>query len=247
MEKSKLLSGNVLKLLGCLFMLIDHLGMILFPEVFILRAIGRLAYPIFAFMLAEGCFYTKNRVKHFFLIFGMALIIQVVYFFALDDYSLSIFMAFSISVLLIYLYDLIHNLTQEVVESEEKNTKKYLLWILAVFLFLSLITGTVILDVLTPYLSPSYGYQGVLIPVVVYIVMKLTNRNTYISLLVMALAIVISALMRVEYYNFFSLIAIIFLFMYNGNRGKYNIKYFFYLFYPVHIAIIYLIYLFIKN
>ena len=59
------LSGSVLKILACVFMFIDHLGVIIFPDVYILRAVGRLAMPIFAWMLAEGCFYTKNKLNHF--------------------------------------------------------------------------------------------------------------------------------------------------------------------------------------
>ena len=154
MEKTKLLSGNILKIIGCIFMLIDHLGAILFPDLFILRIIGRLAYPIFAFMLAEGCYYTKNRLKHFLLIFIMAIIIQVVYYIAIKDYSLSIFMVFSISIILIYLYDYIHKTTSEILESEDKNTNRFILWILAVVSFISIMAFTIIFDVLTPY-SPS--------------------------------------------------------------------------------------------
>lgn len=246
MEKTKLLSGNILKLLGCVFMLIDHLGAIIFPEIIALRIIGRLAYPIFAFTLSEGCFHTRNRLKHFLLIFVMAIIIQIVYYFAIDDYSLSIFMVFSISIILIYLYDYIHKLTSSILENEEKDTRSFLLWILMIILFLGITTGTIIFDALTPYLKASYGFQGVLIPVIVYITMKLSNRNLVITLVVMAIALSLSAIMRVEYHNFFSLISILLLLLYNNKRGKYNLKYFFYLFYPLHLVIIYLIYLIIK-
>ena len=120
MEKGKLFSGNTLKIIGCIFMLIDHIGLFLLPNVAILRYIGRIAYPIFAFMLAEGCTFTKNRLKHFLLIFGMAIIIQVVYFLAIKDYSFSIFLVFSISIILIYLYDYIINNTINIKESTNK-------------------------------------------------------------------------------------------------------------------------------
>lgn len=46
------LSGNALKLIAALTMLIDHIGVILLPNVAILRVIGRLAFPIYAFMIA---------------------------------------------------------------------------------------------------------------------------------------------------------------------------------------------------
>lgn len=57
------LSGNALKILACLLMLTDHIGMILFSEVSALRAVGRLSMPIFAFMFAEGCHYTRHKIS----------------------------------------------------------------------------------------------------------------------------------------------------------------------------------------
>ena len=228
-------------------MLIDHLGAIIFPDILALRIIGRLAYPIFAFTLSEGCFHTHNRLKHFLLIFIMAIIIQIVYIFAIKDYSLSIFMVFSISIILIYIYDYIHKTTSDILENDDNSPKRYLLWILLILLFLIIIAATIIFDITTPYLKASYGFQGVLIPVIVYIAMKLSNRSLPISLLVMALALGVSALMRIEYLNFFGLIAVLLLFLYNGERGKYNLKYFFYIFYPAHLVIIYLIFLLINK
>ena len=59
-EKFNILSSSALKLLACGFMLIDHVGVRLFPDVLILRIIGRLAFPIFAFFIAEGCRYTRK-------------------------------------------------------------------------------------------------------------------------------------------------------------------------------------------
>ena len=58
--KFGIFSNNVLKIIACITMLLDHMGFILFPEYPIFRIIGRIAFPIFAFLLAEGCYYTKN-------------------------------------------------------------------------------------------------------------------------------------------------------------------------------------------
>lgn len=43
------MNKNHIKILAALFMLIDHAGLILFPEIIILRYIGRLSFPLFAF------------------------------------------------------------------------------------------------------------------------------------------------------------------------------------------------------
>ena len=55
------LNNNQLKILAIVIMTIDHVGMEIMPQFRILRIIGRLAFPIFAFMIAEGCHHTKNR------------------------------------------------------------------------------------------------------------------------------------------------------------------------------------------
>ena len=57
MDKFRILTNNALKIIACVSMVFDHIGVIMFPEAMWLRAIGRLAYPLFAFCLAEGCYY----------------------------------------------------------------------------------------------------------------------------------------------------------------------------------------------
>ena len=61
--KFGIFSNNVLKIIACITMLLDHMGFILFPQYPIFRIIGRIAFPIFAFLLAEGCYYTKNKLR----------------------------------------------------------------------------------------------------------------------------------------------------------------------------------------
>ena len=68
-----------LHILAMLFMLIDHAGIILFPKVALLRCIGRLAFPIFAFMATEGYFHTKNLGKYMLRLFTWAVISEIPY------------------------------------------------------------------------------------------------------------------------------------------------------------------------
>lgn len=60
MEQSKGLDGGTLKGMAAVLMLTDHVGAILLPQVLILRCIGRLAFPIFAFFIAEGYAHTQS-------------------------------------------------------------------------------------------------------------------------------------------------------------------------------------------
>lgn len=74
------LTGNQLKLIAMAAMTLDHIGVYLLPQALILRIIGRLALPIYAYMIAEGCRYTRSRKQYLLRIAGLAAVCQAVYF-----------------------------------------------------------------------------------------------------------------------------------------------------------------------
>ena len=65
--------NDILKIIAMATMLVDHLGVLIFPELRILRTIGRIAFPIFAYQLALGFKFTSNRRRYRInlLIFGV--------------------------------------------------------------------------------------------------------------------------------------------------------------------------------
>lgn len=66
MGKNRLdLSAFDLKLLAMAAMLVDHMGYLLFPTAMWMRCVGRLAFPIFAFQVAEGWYRTRDRRRYF--------------------------------------------------------------------------------------------------------------------------------------------------------------------------------------
>ena len=58
------LSTFALKIIAITSMLIDHIGSVLLPDYNILRIIGRLSFPIFAFLVVEGYFHTRDVKKY---------------------------------------------------------------------------------------------------------------------------------------------------------------------------------------
>lgn len=71
------ISGAGLHILAMATMLCDHLGMVLFPQAVWMRCVGRLAFPMFAFLLAEGFLHTKNILKYTGRMFVCAMIAEV--------------------------------------------------------------------------------------------------------------------------------------------------------------------------
>lgn len=221
------LSGNQLKIIALIAMTCDHVGLQLFPQYDILRYIGRLAFPIFAFMIAEGAKYTKNRLKYFLQMFGLGVICQLVYFFAMDSLYQCILITFSLSVLLIYALDY------------AMKSKRPEAW----FLFALAFIATVFLVEILPHLLPStdysvdYGIWGVLTPVFVFIAPGRITKLIFLCIPLVFLAIV------GIHYQWLAFLTLIPLALYNGTRGKWKMKNLFYIYYPLHLVIIYGVYL----
>ncbi len=65
-----------LKVVAVVTMLIDHIGMIFFPQVLALRMIGRIAFPIYAYLAATGLDWTENKFKYFLRLAMIAVLAQ---------------------------------------------------------------------------------------------------------------------------------------------------------------------------
>lgn len=63
-QRLKIFNSFHLKLIAVITMTIDHIGAVLMPQYGFLRIIGRIAFPIYCFMLVNGFFYTKNIRKY---------------------------------------------------------------------------------------------------------------------------------------------------------------------------------------
>lgn len=202
------LSGSTLKLIACIAMFIDHFGLVMFPKVMIYRIIGRLAFPIFAYFIAEGCKYTRNKLKHFLLIFSVGVIYFLFYLFAYGEVYPSIFLTFSVSILNVYLIDAMKKyalpqkskirsdtLENSVITDKENNSEKSSDSILDVqprvkplrVLLASLAVASALAVSYIPFsfVVFDYGYIGMLAPVLISLVdfskVKVPSRVEFID------------------------------------------------------------------
>lgn len=78
-DTDKGFSPFVLRSLAMLLMLIDHVGLTFFPEHMWLRYVGRLAFPIFAFLLVEGFVHTRNLPRYLGRLLLLAVVTDIPY------------------------------------------------------------------------------------------------------------------------------------------------------------------------
>lgn len=211
-----MLTANQLKLLALVTMTVDHIGAYLLPHVLLLRIIGRLALPVYAYMIAEGCKHTRNRRKYLLQMAGMAALCQLVYFFAMESLYQCILVTFTLSILLIYACD--------------TGSRP----LIAVALL-----GVAFVTVALPQLlhgtdfAVDYGLFGVLVPVLTYLGEDRRQKLVMCAVALMLLACWYGGI------QWLSLLALVPLGLYNGQRGKARLKGLFYWYYPLHLAAIY--------
>ena len=239
LKKLRILNSNTIKLLAAAFMFIDHFGLIYYPKIAWFRMVGRLAMPIFAFAIAEGCRYTKNKWKHFFLLFGLGAACQLVYYiFDPSTIYFGILITFSFSTLMIYALQFAKKCTFE----ENANLLRTLC---AWLLFFLLVAGTY---VFCEHFTVDYKFYGCILPVFASIfdfhripAPAILKKLDVLPLRVLCMAIPMIPLLFVSlplHITIYSLLAIPLLLLYNGEKGKANMKYFFYIFYPLHLGLL---------
>ena len=241
LKKARVFNANTIKLLAAFFMLIDHFGLVFFPKVLWLRGVGRLSMPLFAFAISEGCRYTRNKAKHFFLLFALGVACQIVYYiFDPSTLYFGILITFSFSILLIYALQFFKS---KLFDKECKVWKKCLY-------FTPFLALLIAVNAFCRYFALDYGFYGVLMPVFasIFDFHRIPAPDSWKKLDCLPLRIFCLAvpllLLTVSYVGefssivFYAFLALPLLLLYNGEKGKRNMKYFFYIFYPLHLGLL---------
>jgi len=213
---------ELLKIIAIVTMALDHIYVILYPDLLLLHIVGRLAFPLFAYLIVLGIESTEKPRKYMLMLLSFALISQVPYFLAFEIQPferLNILFTLFLSAVTIYFY----------------NKKSPLAFIP---LLLSIIIPT----------------EGTYYVVLMVVGMKLLKENPKLG--VLALVAVNLQFLLIPDVQILSLFAVPLIFLHvkgwfkkeiliPENSFAYSLrKYTFYVFYPLHLALLFLIKLF---
>ena len=245
-EKTNGLSVFHLKIIAYTTMLIDHIGAFVldpyiaanletmgYQRMRILdfayeasRSIGRIAFPLFCFMLVEGLFHTKNRWRYLARLLIFAVLSDIPFDLAYTGewhsyQHQSVMITLSIAFLVL-------------IAMEEIRKLRLPQFAVNLLQFVPVAAGCVI----AYFVKCDYGFKGILVISALYLLYPLLtiDRGAY--------ALAGGALFMWEWVSkisrVFGSLSFITLLFYNGQKGK-SAKWFFYFFYPVHLLILYFI------
>lgn len=138
-------SGGIMKLIAIITMFIDHVGVVFFPNVFELRVIGRIAFPIYAWCVATGADRTRSIPKYALRLFIMMVVSQPFYMLALNHeiIELNVFATLLLGLLAVW-------------GIKEKR-------------FLSHIWAPLLAILVTLFVDMDYSWRGVLLIILMYL------------------------------------------------------------------------------
>lgn len=238
------MNSNVLKLTAVVAMVLDHVAWILFPSMEIFHFIGKIAFPIFCFMIAEGYLKTHDKKKYLFRLTLIAVISEIPFLitfrlaFGQNFRGLDTIFDLVLGLVAIWFYD-VHKF-------KGRTLVVFLIGIVALFIG---VDGD-LFGVLAIFLF--YKYHGDFKEIAKkYLLMSIIYNLSIIGfqivqsiLIGVPISQITFVLSNVQYWISFLeevggiSLALIPIKFYNGEKGR-SMKYFFYGFYPVHLIILY--------
>ena len=223
------LSGSALKIIAVLSMVIDHCAYFLMehdtPLYGVMRCFGRIAFPVFAFLIAEGFAHTRNRARYFITILVFAIISEIPWF-LLNGYDSThnVMFTLAIGVAALAVFD--------------RLCEHRPLCVIAITLLL----------VLAYWTGVDYDWRGVLMIVLFYMLRHQTiepwSDRYEICFPSQAIRQIIFTFPLMMHYGIAgAVLASFIIFLYDGTRGHIKgavAKYSFYAFYPSHLLLFYI-------
>ncbi len=238
------MTGSTLKLIALFTMLIDHFaatvllqmankgigGTTLIDIYWVMRSIGRMAFPVYCFLLVEGFKYTKSRLHYAARLFIFALISEIPFDLALNNAILEFKSNNVFFTLLIGLFTIIVLEWLKSVDRIDKSLSTAKWMLVTLVKCIVMISVVLVMMIIAEFiLCSDYGAAGVGCVVIIYLLGA--SREIAFGAAVILLGLLSGS---IEFFALFMLIPIHF---YNGKRGM-SFKYVFYAFYPVHLLIL---------
>ncbi|HIY53173.1 MAG TPA: conjugal transfer protein TraX [Candidatus Agathobaculum merdavium] len=224
------LSQNQIKLIAAAAMAIDHVGTELLPQYVLLRIIGRLAFPVFAYCIAEGSRYTRHPAKYLARLAVMGLACMAVYYFYAGAVYGNVLITFSLSLGVLYAFRFARSRWTQGARGRVTGAAV-------------LLGSLCVVAALCAVMTVDYGFWGVVLPLwaeaAAYLLDgRIPPERARLAGFAAGLVVLSWQIGGIQWY---SLLTLPLLAAYNGTRGKHQLGRFFYWFYPAHLLVIGLI------
>ncbi len=239
MKQNLGLSGSTLKIIAAISMLIDHIYIAAFDNVYIDKKIpvaglylvngspnykhwmftlgkvmrgiiGRIAFPVFCFLLVQGFVHTSNKHRYKLRLLIFALLSEI-------PYNLVVQQKFSFGISNVLFTLLLGLIALELIQTDWHPILRFVA-----------VTGVAIVS---SVLKCDYGVAGVLLIIMLYFA---KDNKIFIA------SVGVIAVLALPPFGFMSLLAYVLIIFYNGKKGL-NLKYIFYVFYPAHLMVLHYI------
>lgn len=200
-------------------MIVDHMGYVFFPGVPALRAVGRISFPIFAFLLSEGFAHTANLKKYALRLFAFAVVSEIPYQLMINHRIVGFRLSNILFSLLLCLGAL-------------WCVRKGRGWL----------AGVPVLAVLAQAGGFSYGAYAVALAVCFYLTRdcqpeEVSLPKRALGMLCLAVCTILYCIYHHSTFQIWAIFAAVPLLFYNGQRGRRAPRYLLYILYPAHLAL----------
>lgn len=265
MNTKKILSGSTLKLLAVISMLFDHFGRIVLENGYLMNStrsmisdeqyaristmsdvcgwIGRMAFPIFCFLLVEGFVHTKNLKKYMRNLLLFAILTETIYDWSFTGilfniYQQNVMFELLLGIIALYMIRREEKFVKEKIRVVNEKEAESISIIIAILII-------IILGKAAESLYLDGGLYGISLIGMFYLLRKQKIAKFFagIGILLFYNCYLVGGGFDFSPENFLDISllagvsALLLIFGYNGQRGR-RVKYFFYAFYPMHLLIL---------